>query len=78
MTYTKEQVMKIIGPDLRHITDSKDIENVINENGGNVTWDEVANETQKEIDIQNKLKAEQRKRLENMKPKKTREVIKYC
>lgn len=57
MTYTKEQVLAIIG-----------------ENDGKDTEFELMGVNY----YRNRLREEQRQRLENMKPKKTREVIKYC
>ena len=51
---------EVIGQDTRHITDSKGIQNIVDENEGNVSFDEIANEVQKDIDVQNELRAEQR------------------
>lgn len=71
ITKQKEEIVKyvrdeVIGKDLRHITDSKDIDNIVSENEGNVTWDEVANSVQKDIDAQNQLRAEQRQKLDKL------------
>jgi len=61
MTYTKEQVLAIIGQDEEAWY--KDGESWEKREG----WIE-----------RNDLRTEQRKRLEKIKPKKTREVIQYC
>lgn len=51
----KEIEEKVKGLKLRHIIDTKDIDNIVKLNEGNVTWDEVANILQKEINTDNKI-----------------------
>lgn len=60
-----EEMEKIIGEDLRHISDTyqKDAYKADLDSGGSVTADEILFEAQKEISIQNSLRSEQRQKL---------------
>lgn len=43
--------------EVRHITDTKAIEDIVKENDGNVSWDEAVNMIQEDIDAQNELRS---------------------
>lgn len=55
--------------EVRHITDTKSISNIVVENDGNVSWDEAVNMIQEDIDAQNELRSKLKSEVIKLKEK---------